>query len=98
MARSPPAVGVTSIIRIGVSHAIDDGSQNGDSCIVQLTSGSLDLREPTDIIPCSNHRAVGPAAEDQRIGNRKDWGRVNDDQVIALAELADQLPELGGLE
>ena len=67
-----------------MSHAVDHRSQNGDPGIVQLTPSSLHLRESADVIPRSNHGAVGPAAQDQRVGNRKDRRRVDDDQVVQV--------------
>ena len=57
----------------------------GDSRIVELTSSSFHLREPADVIPRSDHRAVGPAAQDERVGNGKNGRRVDDDQIVALA-------------
>ena len=81
-----------------MSHAVDHGSENGNSGIVKLTASSLDLGEPTDIVTHGDHCAVSPAAQDERIGNRKDGGRVDDDQVVELAKLIYQFPKFGTLE
>ena len=89
LGRSPSAITVAPIIGLGVPHAVDHGSQNGDSRIVQLTPGALDLRKPAHIVLRGEHRAVGPSTQNQRIGHGKDRGRVDDDQVVALPQASD---------
>ena len=61
----PPAVRVSPIIRIGVSHAVDHCSQDGDPRTVELTSRPLDLRETANIVSRGKHSTVGISTQDQ---------------------------------
>ena len=78
--------------------AIDDDPEDRDAGHGELAIGPLDQGEPAGVEPGGHHRAVGPSAHDQRVGHGEDRRRVDDDQVIGLAEPADQLGQPGRLE
>src|SRR5262249_38551275 len=91
---APPAVAIRTIVRVGMTHPVYDRPEDGDPGPVELAAGPLHLGEPADVVAHRQHGAVDPSADDQRIGDRQDRGRIDDDQVVELAELPDQDPQL----
>jgi len=69
-----PVVAVTTIVGVGVPHAVDHRPEDADACTAELAAGAFDLREPAGIVPYGEHRAVGPSTHDQCVGDGEDGG------------------------
>ena len=73
-----------------MAQAVDNCAQDGDSRVVELMAGSLNLMKSALVVACREYCTVSPSAQDQRVGNGKHWWRVNNDQVVKLTKVGDE--------
>src|SRR5271157_1037897 len=83
-----PSVGIAAVVGIGRTHSVDHRTEHRNPRDVELPSRSLDLGRPADPKPGREQGAIGPAPQDERIGNRQDRRRVDEDQLVALTQLS----------
>ena len=95
---SLPIVRIAAVIGIGRTHFIDHRPEHRNTRGVELPSSSLDLGRPTDLAACRQQRAIGPAPQDECIGNRQNRRGINEDQGVALPQLGYEHREIAPLE